>query len=256
MLVSETGQPTALTGPQELMSPRHESWDVHCEIGLGGLSAQAGRHEVVVVVDVLSFTTCVEIAVSRGATVYPFPSKRDGAAAFARETGAELAGPRGAARFSLSPTSYLEIPKETRVVLPSPNGAALTISARAALVMAGCLRNAAAAARAAHAAGGRVLVVAAGERWPNGSLRPCLEDWWGAGAIVGSLAGKRSAEAEAAVAAFQSVAASPLTALRGCMSGRELIERGFEHDLELAAELNVSDVAPVFTKGAYRRLQP
>jgi 2-phosphosulfolactate phosphatase len=79
--------------------------------------------EVVVVVDVLSFSTCVDIAVSRRAQVLPYPSEGPGAEEFAREHRAELARARGEGQYSLSPLTFLDIAPGTRVVLPSPNGA-------------------------------------------------------------------------------------------------------------------------------------
>lgn len=76
-------------------------------------------------------------------------------------------------------------------------------AASQAVVFAGCLRNATATAQAAQAKGERVSVIAAGERWEDDdSLRPCLEDWVGAGAIVHQLMGPRSSDARAAEAAF------------------------------------------------------
>ena len=42
--------------------------------------------------------------------------------------------------------------------------------------------------------------------------------------------------------------------LKQCGSGKELIERGFEHDVDLAAELDVSECVPVLVDGAYRQL--
>ena len=46
---------------------------VHCEWGLAGVHALRDRVAALIVVDVLSFCTAVDIAVSRGAVVYPFP---------------------------------------------------------------------------------------------------------------------------------------------------------------------------------------
>ena len=234
----------------------HPGWDIRCEWGPRGLAALGSLSDVVVIVDVLSFSTCVDIAVSRGAVVFPFAWRDARALEFARDKGAELAGPRGQVALSLSPASFLRVAPGTRVVLPSPNGAALSAGADRGQVLAGCLRNAAAVARAAQALGQRVLVLAAGERWPDGSLRPCVEDWLGAGAIVDGLSSACSPEAEAARLAFRAARADLPRLLRGCPSGQELIDRGYGEDVTLAAALNVSEAVPVLREGAYHRLRP
>ena len=118
--------------------------------------------------------------------------------------------------------------------------------------MAGCLRNARAVAVRAQALGQQIGVIAAGERWKkDGLLRPAIEDLIGAGAIIAELAGRRSPEAETAVAAFQNAESDLLDVLSRCGSGKELIGRGFAEDVRLASELNVSDAAPLLVNGAY-----
>ncbi len=94
-------------------------------------------------------------------------------------------------------------------------------------------------------------VCPAGERWPDGSLRPAIEDWLGAGAILRALSGSRSPEASAAVAMFEACAGRLDELLRGSVSGLELIERGYPADVELAHALAVSDSVPVFDGHAY-----
>jgi 2-phosphosulfolactate phosphatase len=228
-------------------------FDLRCEWGEAGARLLASSSDVVVIVDVLSFSTCVDVAVSRGAEILPYPPDSPDLRAFAANRGAELAGRRGEARFSLSPVTFLEVSAGTRVVLPSPNGALASLASTATLQLAGCLRNAESVARAAGEAGSRISVIPAGERWPGGALRPCLEDWIGAGCILSFLKGRPSPEARAAMASFQQIESSLEQALEECMSGEELRERGYPEDVRLAGMLNVSDAVPYFDGTAYRQ---
>jgi 2-phosphosulfolactate phosphatase len=224
-----------------------------CEWGAAAVIALAAA-DVTIVVDVFSFTTCVDVATARGGAILPYAWADATAAEFARIQGAELAGKRRLTRYSLAPASYLDVAHGFRCVLPSPNGAQLTLAAAAAapVLLAGCLRNARAVAEAASMLGRSVNVIPAGERWRDGSLRPALEDWIGAGAIIRHLAGSRSPEADAAVATFERYENCLIETLDRCGSGRELEERGHTQDKELAGALNVSACVPRFDGIAYR----
>src|SRR3546814_4012372 len=59
--------------------------------GGAGLADLHGRCDVFVVLDVLCFTTSVDVAVARGAEVLPFPIGKYGADVLARADGAILA---------------------------------------------------------------------------------------------------------------------------------------------------------------------
>ena len=223
-------------------------FDVRCEWGLAGVAALAPTSDVVVVVDVPSFTTCVAIAVANGAGVLPYPFRDETASDFAVRSSALLASSRGGGGYSLSPASLLEIPAGTRLVLPSPNGATISLAAQGARTVAACLRNATAVARAAAGSGARIAVIPCGERWPDGSLRPAL----GAGAVIAALHGSKSPEAIAAERLFAAAGGELTGFVRSCASARETIDRGFASDVELAAELDCSDVVPVLTNGEFR----
>lgn len=226
-----------------------------CDWGLDGLDALAADSAVVIVVDVLRFTSAVCCALESGAVVLPYRWNDTTAATYAAEQSAILAGRRELGEPSLSPTDLLTLEAGTRLVLPSPNGSALAFHARelgVAHVLAGCIRNAAATALAARqlAGDGAISVIAAGERWgsADGPLRPAVEDQLGAGAILAALDPSASVsnprcspEAAAARAAF--VAARPLIydTLRNTASGRELVERGWDDDV---ATCSAHDVSP------------
>ncbi|HEY4334016.1 MAG TPA: 2-phosphosulfolactate phosphatase [Ilumatobacteraceae bacterium] len=226
--------------------------------GLDGLRALAPVADVVVIVDILRFTSAVCAAIESGATVLPYPFDRAGAVVYAAERGAVAAGERELGGPSLSPTDLLTVARGARIVLPSPNGATLSFAARelgARRVFAGSLRNAAATARAVRdvvANGGVVAAIAAGERWSvtDGSLRPAVEDFIGAGAVLTALdpsgavaAPCCSPEARAARAAFLDARPNLHHFLSGSASGRELIGRGWEDDVATSAALDVAVVA-------------
>jgi 2-phosphosulfolactate phosphatase len=95
-------------------------------------------------------------------------------------------------------------------------------------------------------------VIPAGERWKDdGSLRPAFEDLLSAGAILSYLHGSLSPEAEVAVVTFQTFQKDLLGYLQKSSSGKELIAKGFEADVEIASALNVSNCVPLFTENAY-----
>lgn len=236
---------------------------VRFDWGLAG-AAELGRVcAVLVVVDVLSFTTSVEVAVGRGMRVHPFPWGEQ-AAEYARRVGAVAAVGRRevtpAHPWSLSPAALRSAPAVGDLVLPSPNGSAICAAATVTgqPVLAASLRNAPAVGRWLRREGygsteSPVGVVAAGEHWPDGALRPAVEDQFGAALVLDALAtvpGGLSVEAAVALAVLAGVPDVP-AAIRGCVSGRELIERGFAQDVEIAAQIGVSKVVPVLRNGVF-----
>jgi 2-phosphosulfolactate phosphatase len=248
-----------------------DRFDLRCEWGSRGLRAILPGCEAVIIVDVLSFCTAVDVAVSRGGIVYPAASVSAGKEIAARE-GASLARSRKPQTFlstsdgkplaqgglslvrtgfSLSPQSMLHVSFGERIVLPSPNGSRLSLETYDVPTFAGCFRNAGAVAAAAMRIAKRIGVIAAGERWPDGSLRPAIEDWLGAGAILSHLEGTSSPDAQAAIAAFRETRTSLQDAISRSASGCELMRRRHVSDVTAASAYQVSVSVPRLIEGAY-----
>ncbi|MEM7272602.1 MAG: hypothetical protein AAF547_05930, partial [Actinomycetota bacterium] len=91
--------------------------------GPNGLRRLAPGADTVVIVDVLSFSTAVDVALGRGAVILPYrwhDGTEDGyAAANDAVVASKTAAP---GRLSLRPSSLTGIEPGTRLVLPSPNG--------------------------------------------------------------------------------------------------------------------------------------
>ena len=182
----------------------------------------------------------------------------EAAAVYARQSGARPAVARRAVTpdnpWSLSPAHPRHAPFVARLVLPSPNGAAIATAVPPGVrVVAVCLRNITAVgsrltARGYGAPEDPVAVIAAGGRWPDGSLCPALEDLPGAGALVSDLhargAGPLSAEAAASKAAYEGTADLTRAVAAG-VSGREPAATGFVEDVAIATEEDICTVVPV-----------
>jgi 2-phosphosulfolactate phosphatase len=239
-----------------------DGFDLRVEWGLDGVRALGPHCAVLVIVDVLVFSTTMDVAVGQGARVLPLPWRDERAAQAAIEAGATLI-PLGLGDhhigWTLRPSSLAgTVPAGTFLAVTSANGAHLSAAAAdtGATVLAGCLRNASAvAAKAVELAGDRAIgVIAAGERWKidGEPLRPAIEDYLGAGAIAAAIGGRVAPSPEATLAALAYRVAPVEALLADAISGRELATAGVAGDVAIASEVDVSTAVPVLRAGVYQ----
>jgi 2-phosphosulfolactate phosphatase len=230
--------------------------------GRRGVRDAADRGDVIVIVDVLRFSSCVAAAVERGASVAPCAFDAE-AADLAQRLGARVANaPEGSrAGFALVPT-FTEARAGETIVLRTLNGAECTLLASGApRVFAGSLLNASpvanAVAKSVDTSDLCVTVVACGERWshpmPGEEISFAIEDYLGAGAILSEIGGDLSAEALVCAAAFERSRERLLELLLDCGSGRQLVAWGLEADVRYAAQLDACTTVPVLRDGRYER---
>lgn len=234
-------------------SPFDQSrYQVRFDWGVAGLRRLAPA-DVVVVVDVLRFSSSVSARVAAGEDVAlddialddvalddvaPDRALDDGA----RAVDAADHGARAASR----------------------NGVAIAAAASGSLVFLGCLRNAGAVADAVLAEQRRrgartsIAVIAAGElAGPDegSELRFAVEDLLGSGAVVDALSklgiDHTSPEAAAACESFRGLGGAVRHLLTASGSGQELLERGLRGDALAAAQLEADPVAPVLRDGVF-----
>jgi len=222
--------------------------------GRRGCAAAASRGEIIVIVDVLRFSTACAAASARGIAIVP-AAMDEGLERLAREHGAQLP----AAGFSrLSPDAYTQLAPGARLVVKSPNGATCARHARGSpRVLIGSIVSASAvAAHVEHLVKETdcpTTIIACGERWTDehadGPMRFALEDYLGAGAILAKLSFDKSAEAAVCSNAFLASRDRLKELIKDCASGRELIERGVSRDVEFAATLDLLGVVPELGNG-------
>ena len=230
-------------------------WDVR------GVEEASARGDIIVIVDVLSFSSTVTTAVHHGAIIYPFPRVGD-IEACGKAVDAEVLLGRKEARESgkpsLSAPSFRdESHRGKKFVLSSINGATCAKAAeKVPALLVGCLLNASAVARAASElqkkTGANITVIACGERWHGPEdyreLRPAIEDYLGAGAILSKLIGAKSPEARLCVAAFENTKSDLAELIWECASGRELRDMDFEEDARYPSQLDLLDDVPVLVQ--------
>jgi 2-phosphosulfolactate phosphatase len=258
-------------GQADVNAPGFDPWpdtSVHVEWGRAGAALAAARGDVVVVVDVLSFSTTLSIAVARDFTCLVYSGAEieslGGPAMAAIRLGARPLSRRRRVEpgeISLSPASLLEAEPGQRVIFTSLNGASVvSAAAQSRAVLIGGPRKATACAGLAaelmtSVRAGRVTVVACGEHWSSvdpvtDGTRPAAEDWLGAGAVCAGMADLGySLSAEARLAASAWTRPSALADVADCVSARELRAAGFASDVELALEVDADRKVPVRMSG-------
>ncbi|WP_281884850.1 2-phosphosulfolactate phosphatase [Agromyces rhizosphaerae] len=234
------------------------TYQVRLEWGGAGVGAVAAHADVVVLVDAVQFTTAVVVAAERGIAVAPWWG--DGAAERAAELGAELVARPSTAALAAEPAAG----DDRVVVLPTINGSRLAhlLADSPARVIAASLRNRTAVARHIHAyqeeRGARtsVAIIAAGEQWPDGSLRVSVEDQLTAGAVVDALMelgiDHTSPEAAVASAAYTGLGRAAHHLISATGSARELTADGRRADVAFATKADVTDLVPVLQGGVFR----
>lgn len=227
------------------------------EWGIRGAREAAERGDIVIIVDVLSFSSTVVSALRNGAIIYPYPPHLDGKG-FAEKLGAEYILGRAEAvrlgRPTLSPVSFNEEHADKKYVLTSLNGAFCTWAAsKVPALLIGSLLNAESVAAYANRlrkqVGADITIVPCGEQWSDveeneNNIRPCIEDYLGAGAILSYLEGEKSPEAVVCIGAFQHSKHKINELIWESGSGRELRQKGFEEDVKFCSRLNVYRTVP------------
>ncbi|ANX13522.1 2-phosphosulfolactate phosphatase [Fictibacillus arsenicus] len=246
-------------------------YEIKLEWGIRGAREAAKREEILIIVDVLSFSSTVIAALENEAVIYPFPPPiNEKAKKYADQLGAELVVGRAEAietgKHSLSPNSFTADDCGKSYVLCSLNGAAcVEVAKKVPALLLGSLRNAQAVAEAAlemkKKIGKPITIIACGERWEKASadeneLRPAIEDYLGAGAIISSLNGSLSPEVFVCKQAYQGSKHELSNLIRKCGSGRELAERGFAKDVDFCLQLNSSTIVPALSGNKFISFEP
>lgn len=229
--------------------------------GERGTIEASNRGDIIVIVDILSFSTTITGAVHHGAIVYPF-SKVGNIEDFGKLVDAEVCLGRAESQAanipSLSATSFNESHKGKRFVLSSRNGATcVKASKQDTHILIGSFLNISSVASVANKiqkeTNLNITVIACGERWrsindESRELRPSIEDYLGTGAILEKLDGTKSPEAKVCIGAFQNAKSNLSELINDSSSGRELIDMGYPEDVEFSCQFDKFNEAPILVK--------
>jgi 2-phosphosulfolactate phosphatase len=244
-------------------------FEIKVEWGQRGARDASDRGDIVIIVDVLSFSSTVVTAVDHGAEIYPCsPPINESVKAYAREINAQMVWGRAEALqfggHSLSPTTFTSADRGQKFVMCSLNGAACTrVASKVPALLIGSFLNASAVAQIANQLRAKLnanlTVIPCGEQWPNSlenenKLRPGIEDYLGAGMIVSQLIGSKSPEAEVCVGAFEYAENRLNELIWDAASSRELRERGYEQDVIHCSKVDISKAVPILVENRFANI--
>jgi 2-phosphosulfolactate phosphatase len=240
-----------------------EPYRIRIHWGDIGASHAADRGDIIVIIDMLDFSTAVTTAVAQGAIVYPV-SKKEHLEKVASEVGGQIAKSKQEAAesgFSLSPLHMMRAKPGDKIVLQSNNGAYDTDHAQnACCILVGTMLNAPAVARVVRNILGstnlRCTINPCGERWPDEKeFRPAIEDHLAAAAIVHEIGlhAYLSPEAEVIEAAWRQLETQYKRLILDSGSGRKESEEGVGDDTEFALDYGRFDVVPILKDGAFQK---
>jgi 2-phosphosulfolactate phosphatase len=230
--------------------------------GIRGVKEASLRGDIIIVVDVLSFSSAITNAVHQGVIIYPFPRTGD-INEYGKLVGAEVcilerARARELGLPSLSATSFNESHKNKKYIVSSINGATCVKEANENnYIFIGCLLNASAVAGVVNQIQKdknlNITVIASGERWGGSKdeprdLRPSIEDYLGAGAILELLNGTKSPEAKVCFGAYKNSKLELDELIFDSSSGRELSNMGFSEDIKFCSQINIFKEVPILTQ--------
>ncbi len=195
------------------MPPYSLKFDVHCSWAFDDNYEILSQYDVIIVVDVLLFSTHLDLSFSSG-----------------QRTSKDF-------YYEDSTIRLIDIEEMTDYL---PSNLIHKLNQTEAFVIFGCLRNARAVATAARLLGKNILIMPVGDKF-EGEVKPCSEDMLGAGAIISYLQQKTlSPESEGALAVYNSSKKYLHDVVLLSGKAKELISEGYELEIELACKFNKS----------------
>lgn len=196
-------------------------FDIHCCWGFKLADDIVLQYDVCIMVDVLSFSTSLDLLINAKENAPNMPATDN-------------------FMHHLTPQS---------LHIPSPVGLPLQLNLHPVPVLAGCLRNARAVARAAMQLGNTVLVIPMGDKLAEEEFKTCSEDFIAAGAIISYMKGSRSAESNAALDIYNSSKGNIEEMVKLSTSARQMMLHGFLVEVDQACQFNRSKNVPLLEEG-------
>ena len=201
-------------------------FDIHCCWGFKLAEDILIQYDVCIIVDVLFFSTSIDLLLDTKENTQNIP----------------------VAHHFIQPFS------PEKLSIASPVGLPLQLNLHKKTVLAGCLRNARAVAKAAMQLGNTVLVIPVGDKLSDEDFKTCSEDFIAAGAIVSYLKGDRTAESNAALDIYNSSKGNIEEMVKLSSSARQMMMNGSLPEVELACQFNKSKNVPLLEEGAWLNL--